>query len=257
MGGRSFSTWTGQIRDFGATVILWTYYTLGYLVLMSPFYAWSFFFAPRRDEAFQKLNRVHYRIFFSLLRRLVPGVGWRISKEVSDLRSSFIIANHLSFLDPILLISLFDRQKTIVRSDFFRVPLFGWMLKTSGYVPSSAEHLFAQETLDRIKSISGFLSEGGNFFIFPEGTRSRSGRIGPFSKGAFRIARLCRAPLHIVGIRNTHRLFPPDRVLFNTREAFDIEVFLAGRIDPDYQSDNFSLSGLIAQAHSVMESKVS
>ncbi len=47
-----------------------------------------------------------------------------------------IVANHLSFLDPILFVSLFEKQKTIVKSDYFRLPVFGWILRTSGYIPS-------------------------------------------------------------------------------------------------------------------------
>ena len=39
-----------------------------------------------------------------------------------------IVANHLSFLDPILLL-LFARQKTVVKKTYFRVPVFGWNLK--------------------------------------------------------------------------------------------------------------------------------
>jgi len=250
-----FSTPLKSVKDFIITVTLWTYYVVGYLLFFSPFYLYAFFFSPRREEAFQKLNNRLYQIFFSLLRTIVPIVKWHISEEVKTIRSSIIIANHLSFLDPILFVSLFEKQKTIVKKDYFGFPVFGWILKTSGYIPSMAEGLFTEDMIDQIKKMKDYLSAGGNLFIFPEGTRSFDGRIGPFDKGAFRIARLCNAPIKVVVIRNTHRLFPPGKFLFNTSVENVIEVELAGSLEPDYESDVFTPSGLMAEARSLLERK--
>ena len=44
--------------------------------------------------------------------------------------------------------------------------------------------------IERIDTMDNFLANGGNLFIFPEGTRSRDGTIGRLNKGAFNIARL-------------------------------------------------------------------
>jgi 1-acyl-sn-glycerol-3-phosphate acyltransferase len=243
------------VQDFAVTVILWAYYIMGFLLFFSPFYLYTFF-SSGGETAFQKWNYRLHRSFFALLRTLVPKVKWRISDEVRALRSSVIIANHLSFLDPILFVSLFERQKTIVKSEYFRYPVFGWILRRSGYIPSLAEGLFSAGMIDQIKAMQEYLAAGGNLFIFPEGTRSRDGRIGPFDKGAFKIARLCRAsPIRVILIRNTQKLFPPDRFLFNTRGEAPIEVELAGSLEPDYRSDAFSLAALTDEAHALMERK--
>ena len=251
-----FSALLNPAKDFTITVILWTYYIMGYLLFFSPFYLYAFFFSPRREEAFQKLNHRLHRLFFSLLRTIVPGVKWHVSEDVSAIRSSVIIANHLSFLDPILFVSLFEKQKTIVKRDYFGFPVFGWILRTSGYIPSMAEGLFEEGMIDQIKKMKDYLSGGGNLFIFPEGRRSHDGRIGPFDKGAFRIARLCNVPIKVVLIRNTQRLFPPGKFLFNTCDINVIEAELVGRLDPDYESDTFSLSGLMSAARSLMERRM-
>jgi 1-acyl-sn-glycerol-3-phosphate acyltransferase len=156
-----------------------------------------------------------------------------------------------------LFVSLFEKQKTIVKSDYFRYPVFGWILRRSGYIPSLAEGLFTVGMVDHIKNMGEYLAEGGNFFIFPEGTRSRDGRIGPFDQGAFKIARLCQAsPIRVLVIRNTQRLFPPDRFLFNTHDECLIEVELAGSIAPAYESAAFSLAALMDEARALMEKKV-
>lgn len=251
-----FAAWR-KFYDFVITLTLWVCYVMGFLVFFFPFYLLTTLLFPAgREETFQRLNHRIQRLFFSLVRLLVPNVKWRISEEVRVLRSGMIIANHLSLLDPILLVSLFEKQKTIVKSDYFRFPVFGWILRGSGYIPSMAEGLFTVNMIDQIKNMKGYLASGGNLFIFPEGTRSRNGRLGPFDSGTFKMARLCyAAPIHVVIIRNTHKLFPPGRFLFNTRDDNVIEVELAGTLQPDYDSHSFSLSGLMAEARLLMEGK--
>ena len=248
-----FSSLLKTIAAFIVTVTLWIYYIVGFLLFFSPFYLYAFFFSDRREEAFQKLNHRLHRLFFLLLRTIVPRVKWHISDDVSSIRSSIIVSNHISFLDPILFVSLFEKQKTIVKRDYFTLPVFGWILKTSGYITSTTGGLFTEDMIDQIKNMKSYLSAGGNIFIFPEGTRSRNGRISPFDKGAFKIARLCHAPIKVILIRNTNKLFPPGKFLFNTCNENVIEVELAGSLEPDYESDTYSLSGVMAEARSLME----
>ena len=249
------SSLTRRVWDIVVTLTLWVYYVMGYFVIFFPFYLYSFFFSPRREASFQKLNHLLHRIIFSLMRVLIPGVKWRISDEVSSIRSSIIIANHLSFLDPILFVSLYEKQKTIVKSDYFQYPLFGWILKTSGYMPSLTDGLFTEDMMNQVKNMAGYLAAGGNLFIFPEGTRSRDGRIGPFDKGAFSIAKLCRAPIRVVSISGTDKLYSPDSLWLHTGNRQTIEVALAGSIEPDYKSRDFSLPGLMAEARALLEGK--
>jgi len=164
-----FPAFLKPVADFTVTVILWTYYIVGFLVFPPPFYLYAFFFSVRREEAFQKLNWLLHRSFFSLLRTIVPRVKWHIAEEVSAIRSSIIIANHLSFLEPILFVSLFEKQKTVVNSGYFRLPVFGWILKTSGYIPSMTEGLFTENMIYQIENMKDYLSEGGNLLYFLRG----------------------------------------------------------------------------------------
>ncbi len=245
-----------RIIDVIITLALWVWYITGYLVFFAPFYLYAYCFSKDTEDAFQRLNHRLHRLFFTLLRTLIPRVRWRITEEVSSLRSSIIIANHHSFLDPILFVSLYEKQKTIVKKDYFGYPVFGWILNVSGYMPSFTNNGFSDAMMTQIKSMADYLANGGNLFIFPEGTRSRDGRIGPFDKGAFRIARLCRAPIAVVSIRNTDKLYPPDDLLFNTRNAFAIDVELAGRLTPDYDRDNLSTAVLMDEARALLERKM-
>ena len=251
--GKTMTRIVNTAADAAVTLILWVHYVAGFLLIFSPFYLGAFLFAADREAAFQRLNHALHRSFFTLLRFLVPGVTWHISPEVLALRSAVIVANHQSFLDPILFVSLFPRQKTVVKKRYFRVPVFGWILKTSGYIPALAGDTAADILLEQIGRMKAYLAAGGNLFMFPEGTRSRDGRVAPFERGAFRLAKLCRAPVRVVTLSGTGRLYGPGRFLFRTRERFTVSVDLAGTLQPDYDGDVFPLSGLMDVARDLME----
>ena len=94
------------ILDFIITLVLWTYFTAGFVLFLSPFYLWAGVFSKDRERAFQQLNSRFYRGFFFLVRRLMPGHRWQIQPEVAGIRSAVVVCNHRSYLDSILLISL-------------------------------------------------------------------------------------------------------------------------------------------------------
>jgi len=235
------------------TLLLWSYFTLGFIILFSPFYLAAYMFSENRENSFQRLNHHFYKGFFFLVRFFIPGQKWRISDKIGSVRSSVIVCNHLSYLDPLLLISLFKQHKTIVKSTFFSVPIFGWVLRQSGYIPSTSEGKLSELMIERIDTMDDFLVSGGNLFIFPEGTRSRDGAIGRLNKGAFKIAKLSRTPVKVLFIRNTNKLFTPGKFLFNTMVSNTITVELIDSIDPEYQSGFFSISDLMSRVRSLLK----
>ena len=237
------------------TLLLWSYFTLGFIVFFSPFYLAAFLFSNHREYAFQRLNNNFCKGFFSLVRLFILGQKWRIAEETKSIRSSVIVCNHLSYLDPLLLIALFKQHKTIVKSTFFSVPIFGWMLRQSGYIPSTSEGRLSELMIERFDTMDDFLESGGNLFIFPEGTRSRDGTIGRLNKGAFKIAKLCRTPIKILFIRNTNKLFTPGKFLFNTMVTNTISVEQIAAIEPDYQSENFSIPEVMSRVGSLLETQ--
>jgi len=244
------------IADLVITLVIWIYYIFSYLVFFSLCYFAASLFARDREIAFQRINHLYYRSFFFFVRTIVPGLDFRIQHEVLSIRASVIVCNHLSYLDPILLISLFEKHKTVVKNPFFKVPIFGWVLKTAGYLPATASGTLVSLMMERMNDLKGYLSSGGNFFIFPEGTRSRDGKLGRFSEGAFKIAKRCNAPIQVVSIRNTQRLFPPDRFLFNACVKNTIEVRLAGTIEPDDPIKGSSASEMKEEAWSLLNNSL-
>jgi len=243
------------LLDLSVTLILWSYYTLGFVLFFSPFYVLAYGFAGKRQTAFQRLNHLFYKGFFGILKGLVPACRWEIPKEVREIQSSVVVCNHRSYIDSILMISIYARHTTIAKARLFRIPIFGRMLALSGYIPSKAEGRYGELMMDLMENMKGFIASGGNVFIFPEGTRSRDGRIGTLNKGAFKIARMCKAPVTVLYIENTDKLLAPGKFLFNTWRPNRIVLTNVLRITPDYDSDEFSVDGLMADVRGLLEKK--
>lgn len=247
--------WEGSV-DLVITLLLWSYYTIGFVCFFSPFYLYARLFSKQKAHAFQKLNHYFYRGFFLLLNILVPACKWHVEDQVKQVRSGVIIGNHVSYLDPILLISLFKRHTTIAKGALYRIPFYGRMLSLSGYIPSQGTGALADLKLDLIENMAEYLEQGGNFFVFPEGTRQRDGRIGPFNKGAFKIAKLCKAPVYVISIKNTDKLFTPGRFLFHTQRKNRVSVTLVQRLAPDYDATDFSIKKLMDNVRRLLEENI-
>ncbi|MGV8056898.1 MAG: lysophospholipid acyltransferase family protein [Smithellaceae bacterium] len=242
-----------RLMDLFITLLLWFYFIFGSIFFFFLFYLPAYFFAASRVTAFQNLNHIHMKKFFTLTQWLIPRTKFAIQKEVREIHSSVIVCNHLSYLDPILLISLLPRQRTIVKSTFFKIPFFGWLLKNSGYVPAAGSEMLGPAMIKNLENIKEHLAAGGNLFVFPEGTRSRDGKLKPFNKGVFSIARYCDAPLALIFVKDTNKLFRPGSFLFNTGDVNEIKVELIGSLMPDYQSNDFSISAVADQARLLFE----
>lgn len=101
-----------------------------------------------------------------------------ISKDIFK-KPSIIIANHQSFTDILFLLSLTPKAVMVTNHWVWNSPLFGDIIRYAGY-------FFVGEGFELSSdSINKRLDEGFSIIIFPEGTRSRDGKIKRFHKGAF------------------------------------------------------------------------
>ncbi len=100
--------------------------------------------------------------------------------------SALYICNHQSYLDPaIMCLSLKRPMNFMAREELFRVPIFGaWIASVKAFPVKrgSADVGALKEALRRLRA-------GGQLVVFPEGTRTRDGTIGPFAPGVSMLAR--------------------------------------------------------------------
>lgn len=114
-----------------------------------------------------------------------------------------LIANHKSYLDPVVLgVSLKRQIYFVAKKELFKIPLFGQLITALGAFPVD------RNSLDRKafgKSLE-LLQKGQVVGIFPEGTRVRKGEIGEVKPGAYLIAKLSGAPVCLACIRGVFPL---------------------------------------------------
>jgi len=112
--------------------------------------------------------------------------------------------NHQSHLDILVLLGhLPGATRFAVKRELWRHPVVGGVLDTLGMVPIDREH--PEQAVDALRRAAG---ERQSFVIFPEGTRSRTGALLPFKKGAFALAIESGLPVVPVVCRGTRRLMP-------------------------------------------------
>ncbi|MCF8056013.1 MAG: 1-acyl-sn-glycerol-3-phosphate acyltransferase [Desulfocapsa sp.] len=244
-----------RLIDVAVTLSCWVYFIFAFLFFFSFFYIAAWLFAADRERAFQYLNHLFYKGFFTLLRTLAPRQEWNIDPQVAKIRGSIIVCNHLSYLDPLILISLLRQNKTIVKTKFFQAPVFGWLIKVSGYLPATTEGVYAKRMIDQVENMGEFLKNGGNLFVFPEGTRSPGAVIGDFHKGGFKIARMYRCPIQVLSLCNTDKLFTPGRFFFNSRQHNTISLGILGRIEPPQGNEVISADSLEKSVRRIFDNR--
>jgi len=140
----------------------------------------------------------------------------RISLKVRGLeniepdRQYVFMVNHQSNIDiPVLTQSLIRFQlRWIAKKELLRVPLFGWALWAAKHITiDRSDPLGAVRSLERAKER---LAAGISIVIFPEGTRSRDGRLLRFKKGGFLLAVQSRTPIVPVAIKGSGMILPAD-----------------------------------------------
>jgi 1-acyl-sn-glycerol-3-phosphate acyltransferase len=117
----------------------------------------------------------------------------------------FIFApNHQSHLDILTLLAyLPGRTRFAAKKELWRHPVVGAVLDTLDMVPIDREH--PQEAMAALTQSD---AAAGSVVVFPEGTRSRDGRLREFKKGAFVLAIHAGLPIVPVVCRGTRRLMP-------------------------------------------------
>ncbi len=137
-------------------------------------------------------------------------------------RAAVIVANHLSLVDILVIYGLFKPFKWVAKGELFRVPFVGWNMVLNDYVRIWRGD---RESVKKMMNHSReHLARGSSLVIFPEGTRSRDGRMLPFKDGAFRLAAEAGCPLIPIAIAGSEVALPKNGLIFRQRATIKLRV---------------------------------
>lgn len=116
------------------------------------------------------------------------------------------VSNHQSFLDIYALLTLGRNLKFISKTAIFLFPVVGWAMFLMGVIP--LKRMDSRSHLQTLKRCMEIVKNGGSVFLFPEGTRSKDGRLGVFKKGAFSVAAKTGVPVVPITLVGTGKIMP-------------------------------------------------
>jgi 1-acyl-sn-glycerol-3-phosphate acyltransferase len=140
-----------------------------------------------------------------------------------------VMSNHQSLYDiPVLFHVVGPNIRMITKKELFQVPVFGAAMEAAGFIKIDRSNRHrAIESLERAKAL---LASGTRVWIAPEGTRSRTGALLPFKKGAFYLAFEAGLPILPVTLKGTRDVLTAKGVASH-RDAH-VRVTLHAKIEP-------------------------
>ena len=120
------------------------------------------------------------------------------------------VANHQSFIDIYSLFHLWRFFKFVSKTSNFLIPVVGWSMYLTGHV--GLRRTDKRSQIKVLQECRDLITEDKcSLLFFPEGTRSRTGRMAEFKKGAFSIAAKTGAPVVPITVDGAGPLMPSGR----------------------------------------------
>jgi 1-acyl-sn-glycerol-3-phosphate acyltransferase len=146
-------------------------------------------------------------------------------------------SNHESAIDIWAVVAALPRQvRFVAKRELFRIPLFGWYLALGGHVKVDRQD--HSQAVGALSAAARRLRAGTSLVVFPEGTRSRDGRVHPFKKGPFVLAREAGVPVVPIALTGAGAITPKRRIEVHPGT---LRVSIGAPVDPRQFPDSTEL----------------
>jgi cytidylate kinase len=212
-------------------------------------------YKPRgKNNPFKSGRNAYYSVAQAMIRlfaRIIFGLKVIGDENLRFSESFFFASNHISWYDPPLVGCTLQREIWFVaKKELFRNSFFSWLIKKYHAIPIDREG-FDRST---VKAIDGAFDRGDSVLMFPEGTRSKTGRIKEFKPGmgmiAYRSGKTI-VPVYISGSNALKECLLRKRSLV-VRIGRPIRI-PDGCVSDDRKKDYAVLSSMIHQAMIMLE----
>jgi len=151
-----------------------------------------------------------YRVSMWIANAGVRAAGMKIEMQgmenVPEGRACIFMCNHVSNLDPPVVLPLLPgRCSVMLKKELMSIPILGTAMRMGQFVPveRGGKRDAAQAS---VIAAGKALNDGLNMLVFPEGTRSKDGRLSAFKKGPFFLAMETKATIVPVALSGTEKM---------------------------------------------------
>ena len=169
-----------------------------------------------------------------LMTRLNPFWDVQVEGPYPDdpRRPYVVVSNHLSHGDPPVISHLPWEMKWVAKKELFDLPVAGRLLRLSGDIcVDRADPESRSKVLDTARD---YLDHKCSVMFFPEGTRSRDGRVHSFANGAFRLAIEAGVPVLPLALDGTRNALPKHSLRFHANPD-PIRLKVLPPVDPEQE----------------------
>lgn len=182
-----------------AVVLLYLLFLLVLALLVNPHREYE-----TNNRIYRNVLNFSTAVALKLVRIHVHTAG--IEKIPSDTKLLFV-SNHRSNFDPIITWYVFRRWEPafISKESNFSIPIFGRLIRKCCFMAIDREN--PRNAARTIRKAAALIrSDEVSIGVYPEGTRSKSGKLLPFHNGVFKIAQQAEVPIVVLSITGTERI---------------------------------------------------
>jgi 1-acyl-sn-glycerol-3-phosphate acyltransferase len=199
-----------------------------------------------------------YRLFykhgynFALAMLRLSGIELRVEgyEQLDEHENYVFVANHVSVFDiPAIWVAVGKaiRIRILYKYELQHVPLFGWAMKSSPFIPIRRER--PRDGMSSLNDAAEKVQSGSSVVVFAEGTRSRTGQLLPFKRGAFMLAARSGKRIVPVAIIGSQKILQADKLLLRPGM---IRIVIGEPIPQPDQHDRNAERDLMQRVHSVI-----
>src|SRR5262245_46279984 len=164
------------------SIFIWIISILHFFPVCSLLVLLGIFIDPRKNDRPQRW------LFRNVLR--LAGVDFEVkyAPGFDRTRTGFFVCNHIDIWDAFIIYSAIPQfVRGLELESHFKVPAYGWMMKRFGNIPVK-KNASPSEYRDLMKRTRSAMDGGISLIVFAEGSRTRTGKVGAFQDGVFRMA---------------------------------------------------------------------
>ncbi|MBT8401452.1 MAG: 1-acyl-sn-glycerol-3-phosphate acyltransferase [Rhodothermia bacterium] len=183
-----------------------------------------------RDPAHYATGRMFRRLGATMTK---ANPFWKIDvsgKVPDNPRNPYVvICNHQSFADIPIVSLLPWEMKWVGKAELWRIPVIGWLMRLAGDIPVDRKD--RRSRVNVLIKAREYLHKKCSVIFFPEGTRSKDGRVGRFNEGGLGLAIKEKLPVLVLALDGTSDALPKSSWVFS--RSGSIRLTIVGEIWPD------------------------